>query len=111
MESLFLGQSQKRNRSRQQFVDSAALVSGALEMLTGALLPFQISWGRDIEVLTGGLTRFTDDRRFQPLHREYSEDWALRILSVRASDAGWYFCQLSTSPPLLHHIYLTVVGE
>ncbi|KAF0291446.1 Zwei Ig domain protein zig-8 [Amphibalanus amphitrite] len=69
----------------------------------------KVSWGRDIEVLTGGLSRFTDDRRFQPLHQEYSQDWGLRILSVRASDAGWYFCQISTSPPVSHQIYLNVV--
>ena len=74
------------------------------------LREFQVSWGRDIEVLTGGMSRFTDDRRFQPLHQEYSEDWGLRILSVRASDAGWYFCQISTSPPVSHYIYLHVVG-
>ena len=54
---------------------------------------------------------FASDRRFQPLHQEYSEDWGLRILSVRASDAGWYFCQISTSPPVSHQIYLNVVGK
>ena len=72
---------------------------------------FQVSWGRGFEVLTGGLMLFASDRRFQPLHQEYSEDWGLRILSVRASDAGWYFCQISTSPPVSHHLYLHVVGE
>ncbi|XP_037078674.1 uncharacterized protein LOC119099716 [Pollicipes pollicipes] len=69
----------------------------------------QVSWGRGFEVLTGGLTRFADDRRFQPLHQEYSEDWGLRILSVRRADAGWYFCQVSTSPPVSHYLHLTVV--
>ena len=54
---------------------------------------------------------FASDRRFQPLHQEYSEDWGLRILSVRLSDAGWYFCQISASPPISHYLYLNVVGE
>ncbi|XP_037078675.1 contactin-4-like [Pollicipes pollicipes] len=69
----------------------------------------QVSWGRGFEVLTGGLMLFTGDRRFQPLHQEYSEDWGLRILSVRHADAGWYFCQVSTSPPVSHYLHLTVV--
>lgn len=71
----------------------------------------QVSWGRGIEVLTGGLMLFTSDRRFQPLHQTYSVDWGLRILSVRQADAGWYFCQISTSPPKTHYLYLSVVGE
>ncbi|XP_043202383.1 uncharacterized protein LOC122370658 isoform X2 [Amphibalanus amphitrite] len=86
-------------------VNGSAILNCRVRRLTAR----QVSWGRGFEVLTGGLMLFASDRRFQPLHQEYSEDWGLRILSVRASDAGWYFCQISTSPPVSHYLYLHVV--
>ncbi|XP_037083457.1 hemicentin-2-like [Pollicipes pollicipes] len=68
-----------------------------------------VSWGRTYEVLVSGQVVFASDGRFQPLHQEYSEDWGLRVTSVRPSDAGWYHCQVGTTPPVLHHVYLNVV--
>ncbi|XP_043210833.1 hemicentin-2-like isoform X2 [Amphibalanus amphitrite] len=69
----------------------------------------QVSWGRSLELLTTGQIVFAGDGRFEPLHQPHSEDWALRVLAVQPQDAGRYFCQVSTTPPVTHFIHLSVV--
>ncbi|KAF0302410.1 hypothetical protein FJT64_025503 [Amphibalanus amphitrite] len=71
----------------------------------------RVSWGRSLELLTTGQIVFAGDGRFEPLHQPHSEDWALRVLAVQPQDAGRYFCQVSTTPPVTHFIHLSVVGE
>lgn len=69
----------------------------------------QVSWGRGIEVLTGGMMVFADVKRFKPLHDKLRQDWILKIRRVVKEDQGWYFCQVGTAPPISHNVYLTVV--
>lgn len=74
---------------------------------------FQVSWvrHRDIHLLTVGRYTYTSDQRFEALHSPHSEDWALRIRPAQKKDSGAYECQVSTTPPVGHHVYLSVVGE
>ena len=37
--------------------------------------------------------------------------WQLRIRELNHEDAGKYECQVSTTPPMGHQMYLKVVGE
>ena len=39
------------------------------------------------------------------------EDWMLEILHSKISDSGLYMCQVSTEPPQIHKIYLSVEGK
>lgn len=66
---------------------------------------------RDIHLLTVGRYTYTSDQRFEALHSPHSEDWALRIRPAQRRDSGAYECQVSTTPPIGHHVYLSVVGE
>ncbi|XP_043210828.1 Down syndrome cell adhesion molecule-like, partial [Amphibalanus amphitrite] len=68
-----------------------------------------VSWAHELQVLANGMHVFADPRRFKPLHQKYSDDWSLRIRSVRPSDAGLYLCQVGTTPPIAHYLYLTVI--
>lgn len=66
---------------------------------------------RDIHLLTVGRYTYTSDQRFEALHLEFSDEWTLRIRYPQAKDSGIYECQISTTPPIGHKVYLTVVGE
>lgn len=102
---------------------------------------FQVSWvrHRDIHLLTVGRYTYTSDQRFEAMHSPHTEEWTLRIryaqrkdsgecfcctnlrfhlltclhfnLFFRCSTKGIYECQISTTPPVGHFVYLTVVGE
>ncbi len=37
--------------------------------------------------------------------------WSLKIKFVNSSDSGWYECQISTHPPKLRLLKLTVVSK
>lgn len=60
-----------------------------------------VSWIRrkDYHLLTVGLTSYTVDERYQPVHYQNSEDWTLQIRYVQKRDAGLYECQISSHPP------------
>lgn len=77
------------------------------------LVSFQVSWvrHRDIHLLTVGRYTYTSDQRFEALHFPHTEDWTLRIRYPQRKDSGIYECQISTTPPIGHHVYLTIVGE
>ncbi|XP_047738624.1 protein sidekick-2 [Hyalella azteca] len=70
-----------------------------------------VSWvrHRDIHLLTVGRFSYTSDQRFTARHADESEDWLLKIHYLQKRDAGWYECQISTTPPVSHMVYLTVV--
>ncbi|KAL1139334.1 hypothetical protein AAG570_006320, partial [Ranatra chinensis] len=78
-----------------------------------ALFLLQVSWvrHRDIHLLTVGRYTYTSDQRFEAMHSPHTEDWTLRIRYPQRKDSGIYECQISTTPPVGHPVYLTVVGE
>ena len=73
----------------------------------------QVSWlrHRDTHLLTVGRYTYTTDQRFRALHTPGSEDWPLTIAETRPEDEGLYECQISTTPPLKHFVWLKVVGK
>ncbi|XP_013185270.2 zwei Ig domain protein zig-8-like [Amyelois transitella] len=70
-----------------------------------------VSWvrDRDIHLLTVGRYTYTSDQRFEAEHRPRSEEWALNIRSPQRRDSGKYECQISTTPPIGHAVYLEIV--
>ncbi|EDS29593.1 defective proboscis extension response [Culex quinquefasciatus] len=72
-----------------------------------------VSWvrHRDIHLLTVGRYTYTSDQRFEAMHSPHTEEWTLRIRYAQRKDSGIYECQISTTPPIGHFVYLTVVGE
>lgn len=67
----------------------------------------QISWRRNMQILTSGLLRFTSDERFQATHVAGSNDWLLEIHDVQPSDEGSYECQVNSEPkPASVSLYL-----
>ncbi|GLG92405.1 Uncharacterized protein GBIM_00114 [Gryllus bimaculatus] len=47
--------------------------------------------------------------RFEAIHSPHTEDWTLRIRYPQKKDSGIYECQISTTPPIGHPVFLTVV--
>lgn len=70
-----------------------------------------VSWirHRDLHILTVGKYLYTSDERFQPLHKEGSDDWILFIKYAQHRDSGIYECQISTQPIRSIFINLNVV--
>ncbi|XP_076069621.1 zwei Ig domain protein zig-8-like [Oratosquilla oratoria] len=70
-----------------------------------------VSWlrHRDTHLLTVGRYTYTSDQRYRAHHTVGSEDWALTIDFAQVRDSGLYDCQVSTTPPMSHKIWLTVV--
>jgi len=70
-----------------------------------------VSWVRyrDIHLLTHGVQSYTDDKRFSAYMDIDTNTWQLRIKNVSFSDAGFYECQVSTSPPTGQQVKLSVV--
>ncbi|XP_046399387.1 lachesin-like [Ischnura elegans] len=64
---------------------------------------------RDIHLLTVGRHTYTSDQRFQSIHSPHTEDWKLQIRYPQRRDSGTYECQVSTTPPIGHSMYLSVV--
>nr|CAD7412504.1 unnamed protein product [Timema poppensis] len=83
--------------------------SGRNPISVAALL--QVSWirHRDIHLLTVGRYTYTSDQRFQSIHSPQTEDWMLQIRYPQRRDSGVYECQVSTTPPIGHSMYLSVV--
>ena len=73
----------------------------------------QVSWlrDRDTHLLTVGRYTYTSDQRFRAEHIPGSEDWPLNVKFAQVRDSGLYECQVSTTPPRGHYIWLNVVGE
>ncbi|XP_034196365.1 zwei Ig domain protein zig-8-like [Osmia lignaria lignaria] len=70
-----------------------------------------VSWmrHRDIHLLTVSNYIYTSDQRIQTIHKSNTEEWVLRIQNPQKKDSGIYECQISTTPPVGHRVYLTVV--
>ncbi|XP_001599637.2 zwei Ig domain protein zig-8 [Nasonia vitripennis] len=70
-----------------------------------------VSWvrHRDIHLLTVGRYTYTSDQRFEALHSPHTEEWTLKIRYPQRKDSGIYECQISTTPPIGHPVYLTIV--
>ncbi|XP_058818799.1 zwei Ig domain protein zig-8-like isoform X2 [Topomyia yanbarensis] len=70
-----------------------------------------VSWvrHRDIHLLTVGRFTYTSDQRFQCVHNPQTDDWSLQIRYPQKRDTGVYECQISTTPPVGHSMYLSVV--
>ncbi|KAK7066888.1 hypothetical protein SK128_008610 [Halocaridina rubra] len=70
-----------------------------------------VSWmrSRDLHLLTVGRFTYTSDDRFRAVHQAGSQDWLLKIHYLQIRDAGAYECQVATTPPMTHTVYLSVV--
>ncbi|KAF2365908.1 Immunoglobulin I-set [Trinorchestia longiramus] len=70
-----------------------------------------VSWlrHRDLHLLTVGRYTYTSDQRFRAEHIAGSEDWPLTIKFAQVRDSGLYECQVSTTPPIKHSLWLNVV--
>ncbi|XP_076646542.1 zwei Ig domain protein zig-8 [Halictus rubicundus] len=70
-----------------------------------------VSWvrHRDIHLLTLGRYTYTSDQRFEAVHTPHSDEWTLKIRYPQRKDSGVYECQISTTPPIGHTVYLTIV--
>ncbi|XP_055694953.1 zwei Ig domain protein zig-8-like isoform X1 [Lutzomyia longipalpis] len=70
-----------------------------------------VSWvrHRDIHLLTVGRYTYTSDQRFEAMHSPHAEEWTLRIRYAQRKDSGIYECQISTTPPMGHPVFLNVV--
>lgn len=71
----------------------------------------QVSWVRNVSILTSGEFRYTSDQRFNPLHLAGTQDWRLEIESVQLGDEGTYECQVNSEPmPASVRINLHVIS-
>ncbi|XP_064474986.1 cell adhesion molecule 4-like isoform X2 [Ornithodoros turicata] len=64
---------------------------------------------RDFHILTVGLATYTSDDRFQTVHMQYTNNWALQIQDSQLKDEGLYECVLNTDPPVRQIVALKVV--
>ncbi|XP_018329310.1 T-lymphocyte activation antigen CD86 [Agrilus planipennis] len=70
-----------------------------------------VSWirHRDLHLLTVGRSTYTSDQRFVSIHNHHSDDWTLQVRYTQRRDSGIYECQVSTTPPIGHSMYLSVI--
>ncbi|XP_050686768.1 hemicentin-1-like [Eriocheir sinensis] len=70
-----------------------------------------VSWmrSRDLHLLTVGRFTYTSDERFKAVHQAGSQDWLLKIFYVQLRDAGQYECQVGTTPPMTHSVWLSIM--
>ncbi|CAG9122414.1 unnamed protein product [Plutella xylostella] len=72
----------------------------------------KISWvrrrGEDLHLLSFGRHTYSADSRYS-LAFEHPNDWRLLIQYVSERDEGYYECQISTHPPLVRRVLLSVV--
>lgn len=70
-----------------------------------------VTWIRrkDLHVLTVGLDTYVQDPRFQAIHLERSNDWALQIRYAQLNDQGLYECQVSSDPKMSLFVRLRVL--
>ncbi|KAG8230541.1 hypothetical protein J437_LFUL008364 [Ladona fulva] len=73
-----------------------------------------VSWvrrkGEDIHLLTFGMHTYSSDSRYS-LNYQHPNDWKLQIKYANQRDEGHYECQVSSHPPRIFYVLLTVVGE
>lgn len=75
---------------------------------------FQVSWvrrkGDELNLITFGRHTYSSDSRYS-LEYIAPNDWQLLIQFANERDEGHYECQISSHPPLVLLVYLTVVGK
>lgn len=57
-----------------------------------------------------GLHTYSGDERLS-INFEQPNNWKLRIKPVKEDDEGHYQCQVSSHPPIVLHVTLTVIGK
>ncbi|XP_071449764.1 zwei Ig domain protein zig-8-like isoform X2 [Hetaerina americana] len=71
-----------------------------------------VSWvrrkGDNIHLLTFGLHTYSSDSRYS-LNYQHPNDWKLQIKFANQRDQGHYECQVSSHPPRIFYVLLTVV--
>lgn len=76
----------------------------------------QVSWVKrefnsdKLQLLTVGNHTYSADQRYS-VDFESPNNWRLKIVSAVSNDDGMYECQISTYPPRLFRVYLTVNGK
>lgn len=74
----------------------------------------QVSWvrrkGDELNLITFGRHTYSSDSRYS-LEYIAPNDWQLLIQYANERDEGHYECQISSHPPLVLLVYLTVVGK
>jgi len=71
----------------------------------------QVSWVRNMRILTSGEFTYTSDDRFKPSHVAGSQDWVLEIERVNENDEGAYECQVNSEPKAASvSLYLHVIA-
>ncbi|XP_050688684.1 uncharacterized protein LOC126981532 [Eriocheir sinensis] len=72
----------------------------------------QVTWARrrgsDIDFLTVGHQTFHNDKSRYTLRYEKPNNWKLLIRHAQKRDEGLYECQISTHPPKIMRMYLSV---
>lgn len=85
-----------------------------LHILWGLSHHPQVSWvrrkGDELHLITFGQHTYSSDSRYI-LEYQAPNDWQLLIQFANERDEGHYECQISSHPPLVYIVYLTVVGE
>ena len=73
-----------------------------------------MSWVRrksdQLDLLTLGTTNHSSDSRISSDFK-YPNNWRLSIRNSSRNDSGTYLCQISTHPPKVLQIHLTVEGN
>ncbi|XP_047738362.1 uncharacterized protein LOC108682346 [Hyalella azteca] len=72
-----------------------------------------ISWirSRDHHLITVGRQTYSSDNRFSVNFNRHLSQWTLYVRYVQPRDAGEYICQLSTDPPMVHLVRLSVTAQ
>lgn len=74
----------------------------------------KVSWmrrkGDEMALITIGRDTYSGDSRYS-LEFEEPNDWKLLIQYANERDEGPYECQVSSHPPLVLLVYLTVIGK
>lgn len=82
-----------------------------LDCRVGLIEDKLVSWVRrktdQLELLTLGNTNHSTDPRFSTDFK-YPNNWRLGIRNVSRNDSGTYLCQISTHPPKVFEVQLTV---
>lgn len=77
---------------------------------------WQVTWVQrkhnsdKLQLLTVGNHTYSADTRFS-VDFQYPNNWRLKITGAIVNDEGIYECQISTHPPRLYRVFLTVNGK
>lgn len=113
----FVYYSSTKHSYRESFFGSKKKVMMIHFHLPFFVLP-KVSWlkrSTDDDVpnlLTFGETVYVKDRRVSIRQMKgEDDDWILDILHTKSTDEGFYECQISTEPPQIYKIFLSIEGK